>query len=34
MGVSYDKLLHLLIERQVSNSELIKKLVFLKWCVY
>jgi DNA-binding Xre family transcriptional regulator len=28
MAVSYDKLLHLLIDRQMSNSELIKKAGF------
>ena len=28
MAVSYDKLLHLLIDRQMSNSELIKKVGF------
>ncbi len=28
MAVSYDKLLHLLIDRQMSNSQLIKKADF------
>lgn len=28
MAVSYDKLLHLLIDRQMSNSQLIKKAGF------
>ncbi len=28
MAVSYDKLLHLLIDRQMSNSELINKAGF------
>ncbi|MDI9470310.1 MAG: helix-turn-helix transcriptional regulator [Bacillota bacterium] len=28
MAVSYDKLLHLLIDRQTSNSELIKEAGF------
>ncbi|HHV42887.1 MAG TPA: helix-turn-helix transcriptional regulator [Clostridiaceae bacterium] len=28
MAVSYDKLLHLLIDRQMSNSELIKRAGF------
>lgn len=28
MAVSYDKLLHLLIDRQMSNSQLIKKTGF------
>ena len=28
MAVSYDKLLHLLIDRQMSNSELIKNCGF------
>ena len=28
MAVSYDKLLHLLIDRQMSNSHLIKKAGF------
>ncbi|HPM10701.1 MAG TPA: hypothetical protein PK941_09690 [Paludibacter sp.] len=28
MAVSYDKLLHLLIDRQMSNAELIKRAGF------
>ena len=28
MAVSYDKLLHLLIDRQISNSQLIKRAGF------
>ncbi len=28
MAVSYDKLLHLMIDRQMSHSELIKKAGF------